>query len=76
VWPVSKRVNAVGDFQLANGRARFVDWPKHVGEVEQIEARIDRAYRDIIVDRHYASDGRPIDRSVIEAHLHKFLDGD
>src|SRR5207237_2426915 len=28
-WAVAKRVNDVGDEQLGNGRARFVDWPKH-----------------------------------------------
>jgi serine/threonine protein kinase/ABC-type glycerol-3-phosphate transport system substrate-binding protein len=74
VWQPAKRVNDVGDAQLANGKGRFVDWPKRAGEIENIEARIDRAYRDLIVERHYRSNDHPIDRAVIEQRLHKFLD--
>jgi serine/threonine protein kinase/ABC-type glycerol-3-phosphate transport system substrate-binding protein len=75
-WQPSKRVNDVGDIQLANGKGRFVDWPKRPGEIEKIEARIDRAYRDIIVDRRYKGPDGTIDRALIETRLHKFLDGD
>ena len=52
-WPVSRRLNEVGDQQLADGKARYVDWPKHAGEIEQIEQRIERAFRDIVIERHY-----------------------
>jgi serine/threonine protein kinase len=76
VWPVSKRTNEVGDAQLANGKGRFVDWPKRAGELEKIEARIDRAFRDIIVERHYKTEDHPIDRAAIESRLHKLLDSD
>ena len=73
-WPVSRRLNEVGDQQLADGKARFVAWPKHAGEIEQIEQRIDRAFRDIVIERHYRGETAPIDCAVIESRLHKFLD--
>jgi len=74
VWPVARRLNEVGDAQLANGRGQYIDWPKRAGMLEQIEQRIVRAYRELIVDRHYGTSEHPIDRAVIEAKLHEILD--
>jgi hypothetical protein len=75
-WTVSKRANAVGDEQLGNGRARFIDWPTRAGEMERIEQRIDRAFRDLVIERHYRSDTQVIDTQTIQAHLHAALDTD
>jgi hypothetical protein len=63
----------VGDFQLAHDRGRFIDWPN--APAMSVIERIDCAC-DLVVERHYGSEGHPIDRTVIEARLHKFLDGD
>ncbi len=75
-WPLSRRLNEVGDEQLGHGRARFVDWPKRAGEMEQMELRIERAFRDIVIDQHYRGPAQAIDRAVIESRLHSILDGD
>jgi len=73
-WQLSRRLNEVGDAQLSGDRARFVDWPKHAGELEQIERRIGRAFRDLVIERRYRGAAQPIERSIIEARLHELLD--
>jgi hypothetical protein len=75
-WPLARRLNQVGDEQLANGRARFVEWPKHPGEIEQIEMRIERAFRNIVVERRYHTSKAHIDRAEIERRLKGILDAE
>jgi len=73
-WSVSRRLNEVGDQQLGSGRARYVEWPKRAGEIEATEQKIERAFRDLVIERHYRGPSQPIDRAMIESRLHKFLD--
>jgi serine/threonine protein kinase/ABC-type glycerol-3-phosphate transport system substrate-binding protein len=73
-WPISKRTNEVGDAQLATGRGLYIDWPKRAGDLERFEQRINKAYREVIVDRHYGSADHAIDRAVIEGKLRQILD--
>jgi serine/threonine protein kinase len=73
-WSVSKRVNEVGDAQLADGKARYVAWPTRPRKVEVLHDRIERAFRDIVIERNYSGRDRVIDRGVIEDRLHALLD--
>jgi serine/threonine protein kinase len=76
VSPIARRVNEVGDAQFWNGRARYIAWPIRAGELEQAEERIERAFRDIIIDRSYRGVAVAIDRAKIEARLRAILDAD
>ena len=76
IQPVAQRLNEVGDQQLANGKARHVEWPRRAGEIEAIELRIEQAFREIVFERHYGAKGQTIDRATIEQRLHRVLDPD
>jgi serine/threonine protein kinase/ABC-type glycerol-3-phosphate transport system substrate-binding protein len=72
-WALSRRINQVGDGQLGD-RARFIDWPRRAGAAEELETRVENAFRDVILERHYRIGTKRIDRAEIEARLHRFLD--
>jgi hypothetical protein len=72
---LAQELDRLGLAQFRQG-GRLLAWPSRPGDIEQALRRIERAYRELIVERGYRGPGRPVDRARLGARLRELLGRD